>query len=152
MSAHADERFPDSAVQNALGAFLQLANLRLLLIQAGAKRLIADALLADLFPQRIDCAGKLLNLRFFWDNLLFYGYNVKAWAMRVVGLFMGDANVLKAKVRERIQQIRAADPVAELCAAAAESGNSQTMHIFLAMQRIVKAFCNGGGVDLIPVF
>ena len=65
--------------------------------------------------------------------MLFYGYNVKARAMRVVRLFVGDADIVETEVGERIQQVRAADPVAELCAAAAESGNGQTMHIFLAV-------------------
>ena len=47
--------------------------------------------------------------------------------MRVVRLFVGDADIFETKMRERIQQVGPADPVAKLRASTAETCNTQAM-------------------------
>ena len=72
--------------------------------------------------------------------------------MRMVRLLVGSSDIVEAEMRQRIEQVRPAEPVTELRASATEARNTQTMHIILPVQRVAEAFGFGRCMNSISIF
>jgi hypothetical protein len=57
----------------------------------------------------------------------------------VIGLFMGDAHVLEPEMRQTIQQVSPAEPVAVALAASAKTRDIQTNLILLTVKSMLES-------------